>query len=137
MGLWNALCPSISVGAASLCVLSLGFAACSPALAWEWGYDQICYYNGEPRKCDVNHGYRIPLAKGSDVDIHWGDGEVTTVRYLSNGPLRRGSGVIINGNTRGTIESIFNNTRGGAEIDNYATVRSQTGKTFSYQYIMD
>jgi hypothetical protein len=86
----------------------------------------------------VNHGYRVPLAKGSNVDIHWEDGQVTTVRYLNaSGPLQKGSRVTINGKSSGVVVGIFNNTRGGREIDNYLKVKSSTGNTFAYQYIMD
>ena len=108
------------------------------AHAWEYGYEQICFFNGSPRRCAVNHGYRIPLAKGSNVDIHWEDGQITTIRYASNnGPLSRGDKVIINGKINGIVADIFNNTRGGREIDNYAKIKSDSGNTFAYQYIMD
>lgn len=110
----------------------------APSYSWDYEYNQICFFNNTPKKCAVNHGYRIPLTKGSDVDIHWLDGQVTTVRYLnSNRALRNGSKVLINGKASGTIVSIFNNTRGGKDIDNYAKIQSSTGNSFAYQYIMD
>lgn len=124
---------ALAIGTITLAVVSQ-----PPSWAWEYGYDQICFFNNTPKKCAVNHGYRIPLAKGSNVDIHWSDGQVTTVQYLnSDGPLRKGSKVLINGKSRGAVVSIFNNTRGGKEIDNYAKIQSSTGNSFAYQYIMD
>ena len=111
--------------------------------AWEqvkyrWGYNQICFFNNTPKKCTVNHGYRIPLVKGSDVDVYWEDGDVTTILYLnSNGPLKKGAKVLVNDQSSGTVVSIFNNTLGGKVIDSYAKIQSSTGNIFAYQYIMD
>jgi len=124
----------------SLIAGSIAIAACSllPAKSWDYGYDQICFFNNSAKRCAVNHGYRVPLAKGSNVDIHWEDGQVTTVRYLNaSGPLKKSDRVLINGSSSGVVIGIFNNTRGGREIDNYAKVKSSTGNTFAYQYIMD
>jgi len=124
--------------ALALCTITLAAASQAPSWSWEYGYDQICFFNNTPKKCAVNHGYRIPLARGSDVDIHWLDGQLTTVNYLnSNGPLRKGSKVVINGKSSGIVVSIFNNTRGGKEIDNYVKIKSSTGNSFAYQYMMD
>ena len=124
--------------ALALGTITLVIGSQAPVCSWQYGSDQICFFNNTPKKCAVNHGYRIPLAKGSNVEIHWSDGQVTTVRYLnSNGPLRRGSKVLVNGKSSGAIVSIYNNTRGGKEIDNYAKIQSSTGNSFAYQYIMD
>ena len=122
----------------ALSSIALAFGSQAPVWSWEYGYNQICFFNNIPKKCAVNHGYRIPLVKGSDVDVFWEDGQVTTIRYLnSNGPLKTGETVIVNGKSRGAIVSIFSNTRGGKEIDNYAKIQSSTGNSFAYQYIMD
>ena len=139
--------------AAALALSCVAFAVSSQAPAWSgeygprwgweqvkyrWGYNQICFFNNTPKKCTVNHGYRIPLVKGSDVDVYWEDGDVTTIRYLnSNGPLKKGAKVLVNDQSTGIVVSIFNNTRGGKVIDNFAKIQSSTGNTFAYQYIMD
>ena len=59
-----------------------------------------CLFNGELRDCrGVTGRGRTPLSKGSDLDILWGDGEVTTIKYV---PMSGGQeNVLINGNTHG------------------------------------
>lgn len=57
----------------------------------------ICTFNGKPKQCETNQGHRTPLTRGSDLDIKWGDGEITTIKFL--GPDK----VLINGKTKGTI----------------------------------
>ena len=109
-----------------------------PMGSWKNGYEQICYFNNSPKRCAVNHGYMVPLTRGSDVDIYWEDGQVTTVKYPeNNNPIQVGSKVLINASARGHVAKIFNNTRGGNTIDEYITISSPTGNTFAFQYIMD
>ena len=59
-----------------------------------------CLFNGERRDCrGVTGRGRTPLSKGSDLDILWEDGEVTTVKYLASGNAPEK--VLINGVTNG------------------------------------
>ena len=57
----------------------------------------MCTFNGKPNQCEINQGHRTPLTRGSDLDIRWEDGEVTTIKYLNQDK------VILNGKTTGRI----------------------------------
>lgn len=90
-----------------------------------------CRFNGTTRNCEPNQGHRTPLTRGSDLDIRWGDGEITTIRFLGPGnrPAQKGDPVLINGKTRGIVT--FNrDVRGGIFELGF---RSSTGNTFSVQ----
>ena len=122
----------------SFALFILAFGMQTPAIAFDNRYEQICYFNDSPKNCWVNHGYRVPLTKGSNVDIHWQDGQITTLRYINtNAPLKKGDRVIVNSQFKGHVSGFFNNTRKGAEIDNYVRIKSSSGNSFSFQYIMD
>lgn len=90
-----------------------------------------CRFNGTTRDCEPNQGHRTPLSKGSDLDIRWGDGEITTIRFLSsaNRPTQKGDPVLINGQTRGIVTFNRDVRPGGFELG----FRSSTGNTFSVQ----
>jgi hypothetical protein len=57
----------------------------------------ICTFNGKPKQCTPNQGHMTPLTRGSDLDIQWGDGEITTIKFLGR------NAILINGKTKGTI----------------------------------
>ena len=60
-----------------------------------------CLFNGETRDCrGVTGRGRTPLSKGSDLDILWEDGEVTTIKYLHEGATYPQK-VLINGSING------------------------------------
>lgn len=80
-----------------------------------------CTFNGKPRECEINQGHRIPLTPGSDLDVKWKDGEVTTVKYLDSGS------VLINGKTSGRIRSSVKVGVGAYRLE----IRSATGNWFT------
>jgi hypothetical protein len=90
-----------------------------------------CRFNGTPRDCEPNQGHRTPLTKGSNLDIHWADGEITTIRFLGprDRPTQKGDPVLINGKTRGIVTFNRDVQRGVFELG----FRSSTGNTFSVQ----
>ena len=91
-----------------------------------------CLFNGAERSCEGNSGLgRTPLSKGSDLDIYWGDGEVTTIKFLArkNGPTSKGDPVLINGKTRGVVMYNRDIKPGVFELG----FKSATGNTFSVQ----
>lgn len=57
----------------------------------------MCTFNGKPNQCKINQGHRTPLTRGSDLDIRWEDGELTTIKYLNQ------EKIILNGKTNGRI----------------------------------
>ena len=82
--------------------------------------------------CTGNSGLgRTLLTKGSDLDIYWGDGEVTTIKFLSrkNGPASKGDPVIINGKSKGWVMYNRDIRLGVFELG----FKSSTGNTFSVQ----
>ena len=86
-----------------------------------------CLFNGETRDCrGVTGRGRTPLSKGSDLDILWEDGEVTTIKYLQEGgsyPQK----VLINGSTNG-VQTYNRSIRPGVfEIG----FKSTTGNIFA------
>jgi hypothetical protein len=89
----------------------------------------ICTFNGQPKACNPNQGHRIPLTKGSDLDIRWADGEITTIKFLgpNTRPTRKGDKVLINGKTQGTVMFNRDVKLGVFEIG----IRSSTGNSFS------
>lgn len=91
-----------------------------------------CLFNGAQRACTGNAGFgRAPLSKGSDLDIYWGDGEVTTIRFLSkkDGPSSKGDPVLINGKTKGWVMYNRDIRPGIFELG----FKSSTGNTFAVQ----
>ena len=91
-----------------------------------------CLFNGEQKSCTGNSGLgRTLLTKGSDLDIYWGDGEVTTIKFLSrkNGPASKGGPVIINGKSKGWVMYNRDIRLGVFELG----FKSSTGNTFSVQ----
>ena len=92
-------------------------------------YLQDCYLNTKLTKCSVNTGLgRQPLAKGSDIDIYWKGGRLTSIKLLDKnwGP---GGKVLINGNTRGHITgSVY---RRGS---NYMVIRTDNGLRIDFSY---
>ena len=91
-----------------------------------------CLFNGEQKSCTGNSGLgRTLLTKGSDLDIYWGDGEVTTIKFLSkkNGPISNGDPVIINGKSKGWVMYSRDIRPGVFELG----FKSSTGNTFSVQ----
>ena len=91
-----------------------------------------CLFNGEQKSCTGNSGLgRTLLTKGSDLDIYWGDGEVTTIKFLSrkNGPASKGDPVIINGKSKGWVMYNRDIRLGVFELG----FKSSTGNTFSVQ----
>lgn len=96
------------------------------------GANAMCLFNGAQRACEGNAGFgRTPLSKGSDLDIYWGDGEVTTIRFLSkkNGPASKGDPVVINGKTKGWVMYNRDIRPGIFELG----FKSSTGNTFAVQ----
>ena len=92
----------------------------------------MCHFNGAQRACRGNSGLgRTPLSKGSDLDIYWADGQVTTIRFLSkkNGPASNGDPVVINGKTNGWLMYNKDIRPGIFELG----FKSSTGYTFSVQ----
>ena len=91
-----------------------------------------CLFNGEQKACKGNSGLgRKLLSKGSDLDIYWGDGELTTIKFLSkkNGPASKGDPIIINGKSKGWV--LYNrDTRPGVFELGF---KSSTGNTFAVQ----
>jgi hypothetical protein len=79
-------------------VIATGISAllASPAFA-------SCKLNGKYRACEGVQGFgRTPLTSGSDLDIHWIDGQVTTIKWLSPNKAP-GQPILINGTNRGVL----------------------------------
>jgi len=96
------------------------------------GVNADCLFNGAQKTCEGNSGLgRTPLSKGSDLDIYWGDGEVTTIRFLSrkNGPASKGDPVVINGKIKGWVLYNRDIRPGVFELG----FKSSTGNTFAVQ----
>ena len=92
-------------------------------------YRETCYFQGSSRNCNVSTGHVKPLRPGSDVEIYWEDGQVTTVKWIFEDPLRAGERVLINGQTTGRIaDSAY--SRGV----NYIAILSASGNTVSFSF---
>lgn len=93
-------------------------------------YKDTCYFNNQRRRCTVItwKGRTQPI-KGSDIDILWEDGEVTTVKFLGPGPLAKGGKVLLNGSTPATNEGISL-----MNALNMIRIRSSTGNTIRFRW---
>lgn len=93
-------------------------------------YKDTCYFNNHRRRCTViTWKGRTQPTKGSDIDILWEDGEVTTVKFLGTGPLVKGSKILLNRSTLATNEGISL-----MNALNMIRIRSSTGNIIRFRW---
>jgi hypothetical protein len=115
-----------------LLTLTLGFfllkpipvlAQCNKIKPHPQSYSRSCTFNGQSRICATIGPNSFCTHSSQTALIFWGDGDVTSVKYLS------GNRVLINGKLSGVI--IKSDYRDATITD---TIRSSSGNVFSFQY---
>ena len=102
----------------------------APAAAYPQGpaYQSDCTYNGVVKSCAV----LLPEDPSTETDntvlIHWLDGDITSVWFLSGGSTQVGAKVILNRNKRGRITQALRQGDGRQRLH----VRSETGNQLSF-----
>ena len=102
----------------------------APAAASPQGsaYQSDCTYNGVVKSCAV----LLPEDPSTETDntvlIHWLDGDITSVWFLSGGSMQVGAKVILNRNKRGRITQALRQGDGRQRLH----VRSETGNQLSF-----
>ncbi len=103
----------------------------APAAAFPQGgptYQSDCTYNGAVKSCAV----LLPEDPSTETDntvlIHWLDGDITSVWFLSGGSTQVGAKVILNRNKRGRITQALRQGDGRQRLH----VRSETGNQLSF-----
>ena len=91
-------------------------------------YEPDCTYNGVVQSCVVMVSEDSSAMTDNTVLIHWLDGEVTSVWFLSDGSTDVGAKVILNHNKRGRITQVVPLEDGGRRLH----VKSETGNQFSF-----
>ena len=99
--------------------------AASPASAT---YGPDCTYNGVVQSCLVVASEDSSAMTDDTVLIHWLDGEVTSVWFLSDGSTDVGAKVILNHNKRGRITQVVPLEDGSRRLH----VKSETGNQLSF-----
>ena len=114
-------------------VLALAKAAAllpAPAAPPQGGrtYEPDCTYNGVVQSCAV----RLPEDPSTETDntvlIHWLDGDITSVWFLSSGSTQVGAKVILNRNKRGRITQALRMEDGCQRLH----IQSETGNQLSF-----
>ena len=91
-------------------------------------YQPDCTYNGVMRSCTV----LLPEDPSTETDntvlVHWPDGDITSVWFLSDGSTAVGAKVILNHNKRGRITQVSSLEDGRQRLH----VKSETGNRLSF-----
>ena len=118
------------VMAGMLALAQAGASLPAPAAAFPQGpaYQSDCTYNGVVKSCAV----LLPEDPSTETDntvlIHWLDGDITSVWFLSGGSTQVGAKVILNRNKRGRITHALRQGDGRQQLH----VRSETGNQLSF-----
>ena len=100
----------------------------APSLQKAPTYQPDCTYNREVKFCVV----RLPEDPSTEPNhtllIHWLDGDITSVWFLSGGSTETGARVILNHNKRGRISQAVPLEEGGHRLH----VKSETGNQLSF-----
>ena len=99
-------------------------AASPPAAA----HQLDCTYNGIVQACVVAAPEDDAAMTDNTVLIHWLDGDLTSVWFLSRGSTQVGAKVILNHNKRGRITQAVPLEGGGQRLH----VQSETGNQLSF-----
>ena len=87
-----------------------------------------CSYNGVVQSCMVMLSEDSSAMTDNTVLIHWLDGDVTSVWFLSDGSTQVGAKVILNHNKRGRITQVVPLEDGCRRLH----VKSETGNQLSF-----
>lgn len=87
-----------------------------------------CTYNGAVKFCMVSFPEDPAVMTDHTVLIHWLDGDVTSVWFLSNGSTGVGAKVILNHNKRGRVTHASQLEDGRERLH----VKSETGNQLSF-----
>ena len=91
-------------------------------------YQPDCTYNGVVRSCVVVALEDSSEMTDSTVLVHWPDGDVTSVWFLSDGSTQEGAKVILNYNKRGRVTQVVPLEAGLLRLH----VKSETGNRLSF-----
>lgn len=91
-------------------------------------YQPDCTYNGAVQSCAVVLPEDSSAMTDNTVLIHWLDGGITSVWFLSDGSTQAGAKVILNHNKRGRITQVVPLEDGGRRLH----VKSETGNQLSF-----
>jgi len=87
-----------------------------------------CTYNKSLSYCVVRWPEETCQEKENTLLIHWLDGDITSLWFLSNGAHQEGSKVILNHNKRGRITKVVLQEDGRQRLH----VKSETGNQLSF-----
>ena len=87
-----------------------------------------CTYNGVVKFCVVSFPEDPAVVADHTVLIHWLDGDITSVWFLSNGSTDAGAKVILNHNKRGRVTHASQLEDGRQRLH----VKSETGNQLSF-----
>ena len=87
-----------------------------------------CTYNGDVKFCVASLPEDPSAVTDHTVLIHWLDGEITSVWFLSDGSTEVGAKVILNHNKRGRIIQVSQLEDGRQRLH----VKSETGNQLSF-----
>ena len=87
-----------------------------------------CTYNGVMKFCVVSFPEDPAVVTDHTVLIHWLDGDITSVWFLSNGSTDVGAKVILNHNKRGRVTHASQLEDGRQRLH----VKSETGNQLSF-----
>lgn len=91
-------------------------------------YQPDCTYNGVVQSCMVMLSEDSSAMTDNTVLIHWLDGDITSVWFLSDGSTQVGAKVILNHNKRGRITQVVPLEDGCQRLH----VKSETGNQLSF-----